>query len=199
MATRTLRVAMEGVTGRLGTNQHLIRAVLAIRNEGGLPLRSGDRLIPEPVLVGRNPDKLSALAVAHGGLEWSSDRAATLADKTVDIYFDVAATGGRLERTLQAKRHEDGRDDADPRSPPDRADPVAAIGHPMMARERRQPEQRNGSKPERNADLRLQPYRPGRYHRFEAVLPKWGSSHGWRGRFLRTSGLAGVEGCWDSI
>ena len=55
MATRTLRVAMEGVTGRLGTNQHLIRSVLAIRNEGGLLLRSGDRLIPEPVLVGRNP------------------------------------------------------------------------------------------------------------------------------------------------
>ena len=43
MATRTLRVAMEGVTGRLGTNQHLIRSVLAIRNEGGLPLRNGDR------------------------------------------------------------------------------------------------------------------------------------------------------------
>ena len=102
MATRTLRVAMEGVTGRLGTNQHLIRSVLAIRNEGGLLLRGGDRLIPEPVLVGRNPDKLSALAAAHGGLEWSADRAATLADKTIDIYFDVAATGGRLERALQA-------------------------------------------------------------------------------------------------
>ena len=102
MATRTLRIAMEGVTGRLGTNQHLIRSVLAIRNEGGLVLRNGDRLIPEPVLVGRNSDKLSALAAAHGGLEWSADRAAALADKTIDIYFDVAATGGRLQRALQA-------------------------------------------------------------------------------------------------
>jgi len=102
MANRTLRVAMEGVTGRLGTNQHLIRAVLAIRNEGGLPLRSGDRLVPEPVLVGRNADKLAALAAAHGGLNWSADRAAVLADKTIDIYFDVSATGGRLERALQA-------------------------------------------------------------------------------------------------
>ncbi|MEJ0079173.1 MAG: Gfo/Idh/MocA family oxidoreductase [Alphaproteobacteria bacterium] len=102
MATRTLRVAMEGVTGRLGTNQHLIRSVLAIRREGGLSLRNGDRLVPEPILVGRNPDKLSALAAAHGGLEWSADRAATLVEKTVDIYFDVAATGGRLERALQA-------------------------------------------------------------------------------------------------
>ena len=67
MATRTLRIAMEGVTGRLGTNQHLIRSILAIRKEGGLPLRNGDRLMPEPVLLGRNPEKLAALAAAHGG------------------------------------------------------------------------------------------------------------------------------------
>src|SRR5690349_1965047 len=102
MATRTLRIAMDGVTGRLGTNQHLIRSVLAIRNEGGLPLKNGDRLIPEPILVGRNSEKLAALAAAHGDLKWSTDKAATLADKTIDIYFDSAATGGRLDRALQA-------------------------------------------------------------------------------------------------
>src|SRR5262245_21622846 len=102
MALRTLRIAMEGVTGRLGTNQHLVRSLLAIRNEGGLPLRGGDRLMPEPVLLGRNPDKLAALAEVHGGLAWSHDTGATLADKTIDIYFDVAATGGRLERALRA-------------------------------------------------------------------------------------------------
>src|ERR1044072_4300669 len=94
MATRTLRIAMDGVTGRLGTNQHLIRSVLAIRQEGGLALKSGARLVPEPVLLGRNPEKLSALAAAHGGLKWSADTAATLADKTVDIYCDASATGG---------------------------------------------------------------------------------------------------------
>src|SRR5205085_8259192 len=102
MATRTLRIAMEGATGRLGTNQHLIRSVLAIRNEGGLSLRNGDRLVPDPALLGRNPEKLAALAAAHGDLKWSVDRAATLADNTIDIYFDAAATGGRLERTMQA-------------------------------------------------------------------------------------------------
>src|SRR6476660_9789105 len=102
MATRTLRIAMDGVTGRLGTNQHLIRSVLEIRNEGGLPLQNGDRLMPEPVLLGRNPDKLAALAAARGGLKWSADAAATLADRTIEIYFDVAATGGRLERALRA-------------------------------------------------------------------------------------------------
>src|SRR4051812_22597897 len=93
---------MEGATGRLGTNQHLIRSVLAIRGEGGLPLRNGDRLMPEPMLLGRSPEKLAALAAAHGGLKWSADRAATLADKTVDIYFDAAATGGRVQRAMQA-------------------------------------------------------------------------------------------------
>ena len=102
MATRTLRVAMDGVTGRLGTNQHLIRSVLAIHKEGGLQLRSGDRLVPEPVLLGRNPEKLAALGAAHGGLEWSADTAAILADKSIDIYFDAAATGGRVQRALRA-------------------------------------------------------------------------------------------------
>jgi predicted dehydrogenase len=102
MAIRTLRIAMDGVTGRLGTNQHLIRSILAIRQDGGLILKSGDRLMPEPVLLGRNPDKLAALAAAHGGLAWSADAAATLADKTIDIYFDTSATGGRVERALRA-------------------------------------------------------------------------------------------------
>src|SRR5438477_8666168 len=101
MPDRKIGVVIDGATGRLGTTQHL-SALLDVRSEGGLPLKNGDRLVPEPVLLGRNPEKLAALAAAHGGLEWSPDRAATLADKTVDIYFDVAATGGRLERALQA-------------------------------------------------------------------------------------------------
>src|SRR3954469_1601051 len=102
MVIRTLRIAMDGVTGRLGTNQHLIRSVLEIRNEGGLPLKNGDRLMPEPVLLGRNPEKLAARAGAHGGLQWAAHTTATLDDKTVDIYSDAAATGGRLERALRA-------------------------------------------------------------------------------------------------
>jgi predicted dehydrogenase len=102
MAERIIRIVMEGVTGRLGTNQHLIRSLLAIRNEGGLPLKNGDRLMPEPVLLGRNADKLGALAAAHGGLKWSTDAGACLADPTIEIYFDVAATGGRLERARRA-------------------------------------------------------------------------------------------------
>ncbi|MBC7576155.1 Gfo/Idh/MocA family oxidoreductase [Tardiphaga sp. vice352] len=102
MATRSIRILMDGVTGRLGQNQHLIRSLLAIRNEGGLSLKNGERLVPEPVLLGRNADKLAALASAHGGLPWSTDVEASLADPAVEIYFDVAVTAGRVERAKRA-------------------------------------------------------------------------------------------------
>lgn len=94
MAIRPIRIVMEGVTGRLGTQQHLIRSLMAIRTEGGLQLASGDRLVPEPVLLGRNPDKLGALAAVHGGLDWSTSAEECLADPRNEIYFDVSATGG---------------------------------------------------------------------------------------------------------
>jgi predicted dehydrogenase len=93
---------MEGVTGRLGTNQHLVRSVLAIAADGGLVLESSERLIPVPVLLGRDEARVRALADAHGGLRWSTDRAACLSDPGNEIYFDVAATAGRFERTMQA-------------------------------------------------------------------------------------------------
>jgi len=68
MATCNIGIAIEGATGRLGTTQHL-RSLMAIRSEGGLMLANGDRLVPEPVLLGRNPAKLAVLA---GGGEWRS-------------------------------------------------------------------------------------------------------------------------------
>src|SRR6202035_334764 len=107
MAVRTIGVAIDGATGRLGATQHL-KALLAIRGEGGLPLKNGDRLMPEPVLLGRNPEKLAALAAASGGLKWSVDRDACLADKGVEIYFDATATGGRpsrIEAAIAARKH----------------------------------------------------------------------------------------------
>jgi predicted dehydrogenase len=101
MTVQTIRVVIDGATGRLGTTQHL-KALLAIRGEGGLPLRNGDRLMPEPVLLGRNAEKLAVLAVASGGLAWSLDRDACLADKAIEIYFDATATGGRPARLAAA-------------------------------------------------------------------------------------------------
>src|ERR1700692_3140685 len=101
MPTRTIGIVIDGATGRLGTTQHL-RALLAIRAEGGLSLAGGDRLIPDPVLLGRNPEKLAALAERSGGLKWSTDRDACLADPAIEIYFDATATGGRPERARAA-------------------------------------------------------------------------------------------------
>ena len=101
MGARTIGIVIEGATGRLGTTQHL-RSLMAIRGEGGLPLGNGDRLVPEPMLLGRNPEKLTALAAASGGLRWSTDRDVCLADKEILIYFDATATGGRPERLATA-------------------------------------------------------------------------------------------------
>jgi len=101
MPTRTIGIVIDGATGRLGTTQHL-RALLAIAGEGGLPLANGDHLVPQPVLLGRNGEKLAALAGESGGLRWSTDRDACFADPAVEIYFDASATGGRPERARAA-------------------------------------------------------------------------------------------------
>ena len=75
MRERRTGIIMNGVTGRMGLNQHLIRSVLAIRNQGGLPLSDGSTLMPDPILVGRNEDKLKAIASAHGLSRWTTDLA----------------------------------------------------------------------------------------------------------------------------
>src|ERR1051325_4226157 len=101
MATRKIGVVIDGATGRLGTTQHL-RALLDIRREGGLPLKNGDRLIPEPVLLGRSREQLAPLAEKSGGLRWSTERDPCLADPAIDIYYDATATGGRHDRARSA-------------------------------------------------------------------------------------------------
>src|SRR5262245_37716251 len=107
MTARTIGIVIEGATGRLGATQHL-RSLMAIRSDGGLALANGDRVVPEPILLGRNPKKLADLAEAHGGLKWSTDRDACLADPEITIYFDATATGGRPTRAgaaLAAGKH----------------------------------------------------------------------------------------------
>ncbi len=101
MTAHTIGIVIEGATGRLGATQHL-RSLITIRSEGGLSLANGDRFVPEPVLLGRDPAKLAALAAANGGLKWSVDRDACLADRDIAIYFDATATGGRAERVRAA-------------------------------------------------------------------------------------------------
>ena len=64
---------MAGVTGRMGTNQHLVRSILAIRQQGGTLLSDGTRVMPDPILIGRNPEKVSALAQQYGISRWATD------------------------------------------------------------------------------------------------------------------------------
>ena len=108
MAERRVGIVMNGVTGRMGMNQHLIGSVAAIRNEGGLLLASGDRLMPDPILVGRNEARLAALAQAHGVGRWTTDLDAALADPRDELFFDAATTqlrAGLLHRAIEAGKH----------------------------------------------------------------------------------------------
>ena len=108
MAERRVGIVMNGVTGRMGMNQHLIRSIAAIRAEGGLLLRSGDVLMPDPVLVGRNNDKLAALARAHGIARWTTDLDAALANPEDELFFDAATTqarAGLVKSAIAAGKH----------------------------------------------------------------------------------------------
>jgi predicted dehydrogenase len=101
MAARRLGIVMHGVTGRMGANQHLARSIAAIRAEGGVLLANGDRVMPDPILVGRNEDKLAQLAKAHGLSRVSSNLEACLADRNDTVFFDAATT--QLRPALLAK------------------------------------------------------------------------------------------------
>ena len=93
---------MNGVTGRMGLNQHLIRSILAIREQGGVALGDGSALMPDPILVGRNEEKLKAIAGAHGLARWTTDFERALDNPEDTIYFDSGATGQREQNVLQA-------------------------------------------------------------------------------------------------
>jgi predicted dehydrogenase len=102
MATHRLGLIMHGVTGRMGYNQHLVRSILAIREQGGVVLPNGDRVMPDPILVGRNVDKLAEVASRHGLSRVSTDLAATLADPDDTIFFDAGSTQMRADLLRQA-------------------------------------------------------------------------------------------------
>lgn len=108
MATKRLGIIMHGVTGRMGTNQHLIRSINAIRAQGGVVLSNGDRVMPDPILVGRNEDKVARLAQEHGIERWTTDLDAALANPDDEIFFDSASTqlrAGLLTRAMEAGKH----------------------------------------------------------------------------------------------
>ncbi|MEY9835219.1 Gfo/Idh/MocA family protein [Streptacidiphilus sp. EB103A] len=108
MTRRTIGIVMNGVTGRMGYRQHLLRSILAIREQGGLPLDDGTLLWPEPVLVGRSEARLRALAERHGLERWTTSLDEALADPTTEVYFDAQVTPARekaLRTAIAAGKH----------------------------------------------------------------------------------------------
>ena len=108
MADRRLGLIMHGVTGRMGYNQHLVRSILAIREQGGVALSNGDRLVIDPIIVGRDADKIERLAKKHNIARWGSDLDAALANPDDTIFFDAGTTlmrAGLLEKALAAGKH----------------------------------------------------------------------------------------------
>ncbi|WP_404406106.1 Gfo/Idh/MocA family protein [Pelagibacterium halotolerans] len=108
MAQRRIGIIMHGITGRMGHNQHLVRSILAIRDQGGLSLSNGDTLMVDPILVGRNLDKVKAVAEKHGVARYSDDLDVALANKDDEIFFDAGATkirAGLIEKALAAGKH----------------------------------------------------------------------------------------------
>jgi len=108
MTRKVIHVALNGVTGRMGYRQHLVRSLLSIREQGGVPLGDGTSLYPEPVLVGRNEERLRAIAERHGLGRWTTSLDEVLADPAVGVYFDTQVTGAReasLLKAVEASKH----------------------------------------------------------------------------------------------
>jgi predicted dehydrogenase len=108
MTEQRLGLIMHGVTGRMGYNQHLVRSICAIRDQGGVQLSNGDRVVPDPILVGRNPDKVAEIAERHGITRTGTDLGAALADARDTVFFDAGSTqmrAGLLSRAIEAGKH----------------------------------------------------------------------------------------------
>ena len=108
MASKRIGIIMHGVTGRMGTNQHLVRSILEVRRQGGVALKDGTRLMPDPILVGRDAHKLESLAKAHGLERWTTDLDQALANRDDAVFFDAASTQLRphfLMRAIAAGKH----------------------------------------------------------------------------------------------
>src|SRR5580693_4749022 len=108
MSRKVVHVAMNGVTGRMGYRQHLVRSVLSIRDQGGVTLDDGTSLFPEPILVGRSEQRLREIAERHGLERWTTSLDEVLADPAVGVYFDAQVTGAReasLAKAIAAGKH----------------------------------------------------------------------------------------------
>jgi predicted dehydrogenase len=107
MTKRTIGIIVNGATGRIASTQHLANALMPIINEGGLAL-GDDRLLPRLLLVGRNADRVAAIARAHKVTDWTTNLEVALASPDHAVFFDAAATGqrvGAIEAAIAAGKH----------------------------------------------------------------------------------------------
>ena len=102
MTTHTVGIVMNGVTGRMGLNQHLRRSILAIVQQGGVRVSESETIMPRALLVGRNSSKLEAISAEYGGLPWTTDLNAALGNSEYSIYFDAQTTDRRADAIRQA-------------------------------------------------------------------------------------------------
>ena len=102
MKEHRLGIIMNGVTGRMGTNQHLMRSIVEIIKQGGVDLGNGEVIMPDPILVGRNAAKLAKLSAISGVNKYTTDLASVLDDPGYSIYFDAQTTGRRAADVLAA-------------------------------------------------------------------------------------------------
>ena len=108
MKTHTIGIIMNGVTGRMGTNQHLLRSIKAIIEQGGVKISADEIIMPDPILVGRNESKLEALGKQSGITKFTTDLDSVLADPHFQIYFDAQVTGRRapaVKKAILAGKH----------------------------------------------------------------------------------------------
>lgn len=108
MEPTRIGIIMNGVTGRMGTNQHLIRSIAAIRDQGGVVGANGQRVVVDPILVGRNAEKVEALAHKHGVARWTTNLDEALANPNDTVYFDAQQTEHRatgLRKAIAAGKH----------------------------------------------------------------------------------------------
>jgi predicted dehydrogenase len=108
MTRKVIHVALNGVTGRMGYRQHLVRSLLSIREQGGVQLRDGTAVYPEPILVGRSEERLRGIAERHGLDRWTTSLDEVLGDSAVEVYFDAQVTSAReasLMKAIAAGKH----------------------------------------------------------------------------------------------
>lgn len=108
MIIHNIGIIMNGVTGRMGTNQHLLRSIVAIIEQGGVKISPEEIIMPDPILVGRNEAKLAALAKQSGLTKFTTDLDSVLSDPNYQIYFDAQVTGRRaaaVKKAIHAGKH----------------------------------------------------------------------------------------------